>query len=190
MRLGPAYPIETARLLLRPLRSADVEALLDYHSLPSVHRFLPMGPMDAATLEESLSGGRWSRSTLEAPGDSIVLGAELRATGELVGDAMLAWVNSANQCGEVGYVFNPRHAGRGYATEAVEELLRLAFVEMGLHRVIARIDAENAPSLALAARLGMRREAHLKESWRRNDEWVDEIHLALVASEWTAAHDH
>ena len=114
---------------------------------------------------------------------SIELGVEIIATGELVGDAMLAWVSCAHQCGEVSYVFNPKSAGHGCATEATDELLRLGFNELGLHRVIARIVAGNARSLALAERLGMRREAHLVESWRRDGEWLNEIQLAILRSE-------
>jgi aminoglycoside 6'-N-acetyltransferase len=66
----------------------------------------------------------------------------------------------------------------------VTEILRMAFDDFGLHRVIARIDAQNAPSLALAERVGMRREAHFIESWWHNEEWADEIDLAILTSEW------
>jgi RimJ/RimL family protein N-acetyltransferase len=192
MPFRPTYPIETRRLLLRPLCEGDLEALLDFHSLPAVHRFLPMGPMDAASIMQRITTGPWSRASLEAEGDSIVLGVEVAATGELVGDAMLRWVSDTNRCGEVGYVFNPRHAGHGYATESVTEILRMAFDDFGLHRVIARIDAQNAPSLALAERVGMRREAHFIESWWHNEEWADEIDLAILTSEWGVlrASDH
>lgn len=59
--------------------------------------------------------------------------------------------------GENGYVFHPDHGGKGYATEAVHRVLHLAFDDLGLRRVVARIDAENVASARLAARLGMRR---------------------------------
>jgi RimJ/RimL family protein N-acetyltransferase len=186
MPLAPAYPVETRRLRLRPLQLGDVDALLEYHSSPEVHRFLPMGTMDEATIRARLTDGAWSRSTIEVAGDALVLGVELAATGELVGEVMLLWVLGANRCGEVGYVFHPAHAGRGYATESVVAVLGLAFEDLGLHRVIARVDAKNAPSLALAERLGMRREAYLRESWWRNGEWEDEVHFGLLASEWRA----
>jgi RimJ/RimL family protein N-acetyltransferase len=184
--LHPDYPIATNRLRLRPLRADDLQALLDYHSLPHVHRFLPMGTMGEAVIAERIATGPWSRTTLEEEGDSMVLGVELAESGTIVGDVMLAWISSRNRLGEIGYVLNPNYAGRGLATEAMRQVMRLAFNDMGLHRVIARVDSENGPSLALAARLGMRREAHLVKSWWRDDEWVDEIHLAILRSEWNA----
>jgi RimJ/RimL family protein N-acetyltransferase len=79
------------------------------------------------------------------------------------------------------------HAGDGYATEAATELLRFTFEELGLHRAVARIDASNAASIALAERLGMRREAHLVESWWHHESWVDEVHFAMLRSEWSAS---
>jgi RimJ/RimL family protein N-acetyltransferase len=187
MHLRPTYPIETSRLRLRPLGEGDLEALLDYHSNPEVHRFLPMGPMDADAVLSRLESGPWSWTSLEDEGDAMDIGVEISETGELIGDVMLAWVSRRNASGEIGYVFNPRHCGNGFATEASRALLHLAFDEMGLHRVIARVVAGNAPSLALAERLGMRPEAHCTESWRRDDAWVDEVHLAILRSEWDAA---
>jgi RimJ/RimL family protein N-acetyltransferase len=164
--------------------TGDLEALLGYHSSPEVHRYLPMEAMDAANILERLTKGNWSRSTLEEEGQLVMLGVELAATSQLVGDVMLRWTSTKNRSGEIGYVFDPAHQGRGYATEAVLAVLRLAFEELGLHRVIARIDARNGPSIALSERLGLRREAHLIENdWVRG-EWTDEVNFAMLENEW------
>jgi RimJ/RimL family protein N-acetyltransferase len=144
--------------------------------------------MDAATILERVATGPWSQTTLEAQGGAIVLGVETIEHSTLVGDVMLAWTSERHRAGEIGYVFDPAHSGRGYATEAADELLRLAFADIGLHRVVARVDADNAASLALAERLGMRREAHLVQSWWREEAWHDEVHLAILRDEWDARH--
>lgn len=184
--LRPTYPLETKRLRLRPLGVDDLESLLEYHASPDVHRFLPMGPMDANVIELRISSGPWSWTTIEDERDAIMLGVELIETGALIGDVMLAWVSRTQGCGEIGYVLNPRHAGHGYAAEASNELLRVGFEELGLHRVIARVVDGNEASLALAERLGMRRESHLVKSWHPwwEGDWMDEIHLAILRSEW------
>ena len=49
--------------------------------------------------------------------------------------------------------------GRGLATEGGAAALRAAFGALGLRRVIALARPENAPSLAVMRKLGMRREA-------------------------------
>jgi RimJ/RimL family protein N-acetyltransferase len=182
--LDPDYPVRTDRLNLRPLSEADVSALVSYHSNPEVNRFLPFDPLDADAITARVSHGSWSRSTLDEEGDILVLGAEPISSGLLIGDVMLRWVSAKDRCGEVGYAFHPDHGGCGFATEAVKAVLELAFGSMDLHRVIARIDPRNAPSLNLARRLGMRQEAHLVENHWQADEWMDEIDFGLLQSEW------
>lgn len=116
----------------------------------------------------------------------LVLGAELAAGGELIGDLLLRWISAQDECGELGYVFHPAHGGRGYASEAAHAVLHLAFDDLRLHRVIARVDARNTASARLAARLGMRQEAHLVENSRFTGEWSDELDFALLRKEWPA----
>ena len=90
--------------------------------------------------------------------------------------------------GEIGWVFDPDHGGQGYATEATSEVVRIAFDELGLHRVWAQLDPRNTASAALAVRLGMRQEAHLREeSWFKG-EWGDLAIYALL-SRVRCAHD-
>ena len=74
---------------------------------------------------------------------------------------MLFWHSRLRAGGEIGYVFNPDFGGRGFATEAARAMLRLGFEELGLHRIVARVDERNESSARLARRLGMRQEARL-----------------------------
>jgi RimJ/RimL family protein N-acetyltransferase len=187
VELRPVYPVRSSRTALRPLAVGDAEALVAYRGRPDVCRFVPFEPMDADTVRRHLSDA-WARTTLDAEGQALILGVELLATGDLVGDLMLAWHSAKHSGGEIGYVFNPAFTGHGYATEAVHTLLHLAFDELGLHRVVARVDAANRPSMALATRLGMRQEAHLLENEWFKGAWSDEIDFALLASEWMAQH--
>lgn len=187
MRLAPRYPVVTERLELRRLTPADGAALHAYRSLPDVCRYVPFAPM---TPEEILDriGGIWSNSTLEHEGESLTLGVELRASGQLIGDVILMFRSAEHRGGEIGWVLNPEHSGNGYATEAAHALLHLAFDELGLHRVVARLDARNEASARLCARLGMRREAHLIGNEWFKGEWTDELDFALLEDEWALQH--
>jgi RimJ/RimL family protein N-acetyltransferase len=187
VKLEPGYPVVTHRLCLRPLSSADAEDLLAYRSLPEVCRFVPFVPMDSDVIAERLRGS-WSRRKIAAEGDALTLGVELRETGRVIGDVVLFLRSSEHLGGEAGWVSDPAHSGHGYATEAVHALLHLAFDEIGLHRVTARVDSRNEASLRLAARLGMRREAQLISNEWFKGEWSDEIALALLEDEWAAQH--
>lgn len=187
VELRPDYPVGTARLLLRPLSTADTEALVSYRSLEGVCRFVPFEPMDATAVSEKLAGG-WSRRAIMAEGEALTFGVELASTGQLTGDVMLLFVSAKHRGGEIGWVLHPGHCGDGYATEAAHTVLHLAFDQLGLHRVIARVDARNDASLRVGDRLGMRREAHLvSNEWFKNA-WSDEVDLALLAQEWALQH--
>jgi RimJ/RimL family protein N-acetyltransferase len=146
-----------------------------------------MAPMDSETVLGRVKDGPWSATTLEREGDAIVLGVVLTSTQQLIGEVMLRWLSERDRCGEVGYVIHPDHGGRGYATEAARAILHLAFDDLDLHRVIARIAALNSASIQLAERLGMRKEAHLVESGWRGDGWSDEVDFAILKSEWITA---
>jgi RimJ/RimL family protein N-acetyltransferase len=183
MSLAPVYPLRSARLLIRPLAAADVGALVAYRSIPEVCRYVPFDPMDASMVSARIEGP-WSLQALKQEGEALILGAERADSGELIGDLMLRWLSAEHACGEIGYVFSPAHGGRGYAAEAAHAVLHLAFGDLGLHRVIARIDARNKPSARLVARLGMRQEAHLIGNEWFKGEWTDELDFALLASEW------
>jgi RimJ/RimL family protein N-acetyltransferase len=141
--------------------------------------------MDAAAVRERLRGP-WGRQVLEAEGQALLLGIELSASGELIGDVMLMWRSAEHRAGEIGYLLHPAHTGHGYATEAAHRLLHLAFDDFGLHRVIARLDAENGSSARLAARLGMRQEAHLVQNEWFKGRWSDELDFAILDQEWRA----
>lgn len=56
--------------------------------------------------------------------------------------------------------------------------------ELGLHRIVARIDERNEPSVKLARRLGMRQEARLVHNEFFKGEWSTEVDFAMLAEEW------
>ncbi|NJM07112.1 GNAT family N-acetyltransferase [Candidatus Gracilibacteria bacterium] len=88
--------------------------------------------------------------------------------------------------GELGYTLAREHQGYGFGTEMVLALIRYAFVDLALHRVIALTDRENIRSAALMERVGMRREGHFRQSFFNKGSWRDEYQYALLHSEWLA----
>ncbi len=181
--LRPDYPVRTERLLLRPLATDDVDALLAYRSRPEVCRYVPFEPMDRDLIADRLAGP-WARTELTEEGQSLTLGAVLADTGRLIGDVVLFWHSSHHRGGEIGYVFNPDFAGRGYATEAASAVLRLGFEDLGLHRIVARLDERNEASARVARRLGLRQEARLVDNEIFKGEWSTELQFAMLADEW------
>jgi RimJ/RimL family protein N-acetyltransferase len=85
---------------------------------------------------------------------------------------------------EIGYCLDPQYTGQGYATEAVRQVLRYCFDDLGVHRIVANCFADNETSWRLLERLGMRRAIHaVADSLHRSGKWLDSYGYALVADE-------
>jgi RimJ/RimL family protein N-acetyltransferase len=181
--LQPDYPIVTERLLLRPYRESDLEALYAIRSRDDVMRYLYEEPLTRDEARENLMQ-RVGRDALRREGDELKLAIEQRETGRMIGGANLTWSSVVHKQGEIGFMQHPDQQGRGYAREAMLAVLRLGFEGLDLHRIYGRCDARNAASARLMERLGMRREAHLRENEFVKGEWTDELVYAILASEW------
>jgi RimJ/RimL family protein N-acetyltransferase len=175
---GPAWPVTTDRLTLRPVVPDDAEAFLGWRSRTDVVRYMYQPPWDRATAEQKLRA--WSGAPFEQPGDVLVLAVE--SDGDVVGETLLKWAAGPRQV-EIGYALHPDVSGFGLATEAAGATLRLAFSAYGFHRVFARIDEDNAGSVRVAERLGMRHEARLVESDQRDGVWSTELVYAILDRE-------
>ncbi|HEU5473916.1 MAG TPA: GNAT family protein [Actinophytocola sp.] len=181
--LRPTYPIRTARLLLRPFRPDDLDALHAVQSRDDVTRYLYWSPRTRTEVADVLRS-RLGMTALEREGDILVLAVELAGAGTVLGDVNLAWRSVEHRQGEFGFVFHPDHHGHGYAGEAAVEMLRLGFEQLGLHRIIGRADGRNTASARLMEKLGMRREAHFVQNEVVKGEWTDEVVYAMLAREW------
>jgi RimJ/RimL family protein N-acetyltransferase len=183
--LRPSYPVETARLLLRPVVAGDLDALHAIQSREDVTRWLYYGPRTREETEERLAELS-AADGIRADGDHLVLAIQPRDMEELVGTVVLMYRSAEHRQGEIGFVLHPRHHGRGYASEAAREMLRMGFEQLRLHRIVGRCEARNTASARLLERLGMRREAHFRENEFIKGEWQDELVYAMLAEEWLA----
>jgi RimJ/RimL family protein N-acetyltransferase len=182
----PTYPLRTARLDLRPYTEADLDELRAMHGRPEVVRYLYWDVQTEEQLRDTLPK-KIARRVLRGEGDGLNVLGVLRETGEVVGEGALFWVSEVHRTAEVGYTLKPEFQGHGYATEIAAEMLRVAFSDLGLRRVVGRLDARNTASAGVLERLGMRREAHLVENEYVKGEWCSELDYALLDSEWATS---
>jgi RimJ/RimL family protein N-acetyltransferase len=171
------------RVRLRPVVDADLEAMVRYRGDADVCRFLPFEPQTAEDIRGRI-GHLFGGTSLEGERGGVVLAIEHLADGTVIGDLVIFHLDLRAGSAEIGWVVSPAASGRGLATEAVRALIDTAFSVYGLRRLVARIDADNARSLALAERVGMRREAHLVENEWFKGRWSDEVDFGLLSREW------
>jgi RimJ/RimL family protein N-acetyltransferase len=173
----------TERLRLRRFRPDDIDRVADWQALPEVARFLYWEPRSREEAKVALTK-RLAEVRLESDGDVLALAVERRSDGLLLGEASV-WLRSVeHRQVEIGYVFHPDSGGQGYATEATRAVIDLAFTDLEAHRVYGRLDARNTASAALLRRLGMRQEAHFRESEIFKGAWGEELVFAILATEW------
>jgi len=171
------------RVRLRPVIDDDLGAMVRYRGDAEVCRFLPFEPQTPDDIRARI-GHLFGGTRLDGERSGVVLAIEDRTDGTVIGDLVLFHLDRDAGAAEIGWVVAPAASGRGLATEAVRALIDIAFGVYGLRRLVARIDADNARSLALAERVGMRREAHLVENAWFKGRWSDEIDYGILSREW------
>lgn len=160
---GPAYRLETERLVLRcwsPERdSVLVRASLD-RSDRHLRPFIPFMSQEPRSLEETAVWLRGHRAAFDG-GRHFRYAMFDRAETQLIGEAMLLDRHGRGER-EVGYWIDVEHVGRGYATEAAGALTRVALEIDRVDRVELQCVPENEASAAIAKKLGYRHEATLR----------------------------
>ena len=174
------FPLHSPRLVLRPHRETDVEALHRIYSRADVARYLLEEPWTAAIAVEKVNG-RLAKDDLD--GQSGALALVLERDGNPIGDVALWYTDPERRVTEIGWVLDPEHGGQGFATEAVRAVLDLAFDHYRVHRVAAQMDVRNDGSAKLAANAGMRHEAHLRQNWWSKGEWTDTVIFGMLAAD-------
>jgi hypothetical protein len=169
---GLERPLHTERLILRPATAGSaskVGRLAGSRTLFSE----PAGPANAVmvTLGHDDAGG--------------VVGAFMLQRGDARADPDVAGQARGAQA-ELGWVLDPAHGGHGHAVEAVRELLRYCFEELGVRRVAASCFLDDDTSWRLMERAGMRRELHtVRGALHRSGRWLDTVGYAILDEEWS-----
>ena len=147
----PAPILATERLALRELVPADLDFVAGMLGHPEVMRYYPK----VHTRAEAEGWLNRQRERYARDGHGLWLVSE-RQSGEPVGQVGLLTqlVDDAREP-EVGYLLHRPYWHRGYATEAAAVVRDYAFAVRGHPYVISLIRPENAPSQAVARRLGM-----------------------------------
>lgn len=184
--------LETDRLILRKFQASDAEALFDYLREPTASCFFSLRLDDLqAAQEEALK---------RAEGDEYIAVC-LKDSGQLVGDLFVhpdpKWPDdgegeAGSDTVSVGWNFNRRFGGKGYAFEAAQALCADLFANQGIRRIYAYVEDHNTPSRRLCQRLGMREEGLFREYVTfQNDSaghpiYENTMQYAILRHEWQA----
>ena len=184
---GPAYRIETERLVLRCWQPADaplLKAAVDA-SLEDLRAFLPWAHDEPEPLAAKLELLRQFRGKFDL-GQDFVYGIFDREEREVLGGTGLH-TRVGDGAREIGYWIASEHAGKGLATESTAALVKVGFEVEYLARVEIHCDPANARSLSIPRKLGFRHEGTLRaRTPRRGATPADRMIWTILAEEYPA----
>jgi RimJ/RimL family protein N-acetyltransferase len=176
--------LQTPRLTLREFEADDWPAVLAYQSDPRYLRYYEWTERTPETVRQFV--GIFLAQQREQPRSRYQLAVTVTATGELIGNCGVRRATADSLDAEMGYEIAPQQWGHGYATEAAQAMLDFAFADLRLHRVAAWCVADNAGSIRVLQKLGLRQEGHLRETDYFKGRWWDTLVWAILRTEWQA----
>ncbi|MEP4078562.1 GNAT family N-acetyltransferase [Haloferula sp.] len=174
----------TERLILRPFRLEDAEDVTRMCGDREVSRWMSLIPHP---YERSDADG-WLERIVSYGDESIhqIFAISLRESGELIGCIGLHGDENAPWA-EFGYWLGAPFWRNGYATEALQELLRFGFEDRGLRRIEACHFAENTASGRVMQKVGMTCEGMQRLRLKRGEQLFDRVNYGLIDEDWRAA---
>ena len=158
---------ETQRLIIRQWEESDDCDLYEYCKAPETAKYLHFEPyknIDVAKQRIQSIKEKYQENSFIAP-YAVVLKQENKVIGDI---NISAYNKSAGGCVRVGYVFNQKYWGKGYATEAVRGLFRFIKQNKIAKRIEATHDVANFKSGNVMKRAGMTLEGILRKAGENN----------------------
>ncbi|MGQ0564141.1 MAG: GNAT family N-acetyltransferase [Gemmobacter sp.] len=153
----------TPRLLLRPARADDLDALHAVFSHPAAMRYWSHPEHeDIARTRDTL------QALIDTPTERVVT-----RDGTVIGKAG-AWRDW-----EVGFILHPDHWGAGLATEAMAAVIADLFARPDVPALTAETDPRNAGSNAVLRKLGFVQTHAAARTTQWRDEWCDSLYYRL-----------
>ena len=173
--------LETERLLLRPFREADGDAMFrNWASDPAVTKYLTWQPHESVEASRAIAA-LWERES--ARPDFYQWAVVPRRLGEPIGSLSVVRMDEAVDAMELGYCIGRPWWGMGITAEAVRAVIAYLFREVGANRIAACHDVDNPHSGRVMEKAGMTREGTLRASQRNNRGVVDVTYYAILAAD-------
>ena len=159
--------LETERLILRPFREEDGDAMFrNWTHDPEVTRYLTWRPHPDADASRSIAA-LWEQGSQKP--DFYQWAIVPKELDEPIGSISVVRINEAYANAEIGYCIGRPWWGRGLTAEALRAVIVFLIREVGFRRVSALHDVNNPHSGRVMQKAGMRREGVLRASGANND---------------------
>lgn len=167
----------TDRLLLRPYRMSDVDAVFEYGKDPEWGRYLDVPqPYTRRSAEADVA-----RAVLADPENAPIWAIVYE--NRVVGGISLTAYRPGSA--ELGYSLTRPLWGRGLMTEAATAALAFGFEKADLARIQASTDIRNAASWRVMEKVGMTRTGVARQNRLHRGSRVDDVFYEALRDEWS-----
>lgn len=167
-----------ALVVLRPVTGDDYEALAAAMADPDVARLT--GSHEEIGEERACE---WYRTRKDQT-DRLDLAIVDKASGAVVGEAVLNEWDPDNHCCNFRILIGRSGQGRGLGTEATRLIVGYGIEELGLHRISLGVYAFNPRARRAYEKAGFTVEGVLRDALLWDGEWVDEVVMSVLARDW------
>jgi len=168
------YGVEGERVKFTQMTMNDVNAIHVMASDAEVSKYI--GWPLTKTIEETKDYVEEMLSR-EVAGTFLYANIVDNSFGKVIGTVMLFAFDEDAKHAEIGYVLDRALWGKGLGTEIVQLVKKLAFGEMGLRKLHARVVSENVGSARILEKNGFVVEGQLKDYYNIEEEYMDCVWL-------------
>ena len=146
------YSVQYDNLMLRPLEEHDIENLRNWRNDPETTKFLR--PISYITKEMQ---EKWFQSYLDNPSETAFAIVETEKLNRMIGSVSL--YDLTENSAEIGkfMIGDTEARGCGSGSKSIAAAVYIAFIQMGLKKVISSIHRENIPSYKSFAKIGFQK---------------------------------
>ncbi len=182
VRIKPQFPeLSTERLILRKMTRRDAKSLFQFWSDHEVTKYMNMSSFK--NMEQTLYMIDFLNNLFKNK-EGIRWGIVRKEDNALIGTCGFnTWIKRSSR-GEIGYELGREYWGKGYATEALKEVLKFGFEETRLNRAEAFVVPEASRSIRVLEKLGFKKEGTLREYGYWNDRYWNEHIYSLLRKDW------
>ena len=177
--------MESGHLYLRKLAAEDLEELvaMEIDNKAFFEQFSVTRTPDFYTLEGQAMRLQMQEENRQRDRE-YNFGVFHKEDGKLIGTINLVQIiRGPVQSAILGYTFDKKHNGRGYATKSVALVVEYAFEELLLHRIEAGVIPHNEASIRVLEKAGFHKEGIGKKNVQINGVWQDHQMLAIINPE-------
>lgn len=174
--------INSERLILRSILETDIDNVHLLHSLAEVDKFNTLGIPESIE-ETKLLIDNWITENNKETIQRFTFATELKTDNQFIGIIGINIGKAKYKNAEVWFKFDPNFWNKGYATEALREILNFGFNNLNLHRIEAGCAVENIGSIKVLEKVGMLREAHTRQLLPLKSGWSDNYGYAKLATD-------